>query len=69
MLDLDQEIEKAAEHLPDGWAIRIEVEKGYGGVVAIRPDGYEVAIEDGELDITEQFRAALQLALEDSYED
>jgi hypothetical protein len=58
MTTLEQLIEAAAEHLPDGWEIRIEVQHEYGEVIVTRPDGTEVQMQDGESDIREQFKNA-----------
>lgn len=55
---LEQLIGAAAEHLPDGWEIRIEVQHEYGEVIVTRPDGTEVPMQDGESDIREQFKNA-----------
>ena len=66
MNTLEQEIERAAKLLPEGWMIRLVVENGYGGVTAIRPDGTTVAMNDGELVVCEQFVAALQLAFDEA---
>ena len=57
-MSLEQLIDDAAENLPEGWSIRIEVENGCGEVIAERPDGSTVMMADGESDICEQFRNA-----------
>ena len=38
---LSREVYRACEDLPEGWAIRIDLENGYGGVKLIDPDGEE----------------------------
>lgn len=62
---LNDELDYAAEHLPEGWSIRIDVERGVGSVTAIRPDGTEVDMHDGESDLSEQFRTAIRLAYDE----
>jgi len=68
-MKIESLIESAAEHLPYGWEIRIHVEKGSGLVIAVRPDGSEVAMCDGESDIAEQFRLAMCLAEDETAAD
>lgn len=55
---LEQLIEAAAEKLPEGWTVAIEVQKGYGEVMVTRPDGTGVGMSDGEMTISEQFAFA-----------
>lgn len=66
MSPLEQQIEHACEHLPEGWRIRIDIEKHSGTVTAIRPDDSEVDMGDGESDITEQFVNACLLARDET---
>lgn len=61
-MTLEQRIESACEQLPEGWRIRIDIEKHSGTVTAIRPDETEVDMGDGESDLEEQVRAACVLA-------
>lgn len=61
-MNLEQALEHAAEHLPDGWQIKIEVEKGAGWVTAIRPDETEVGMSDAEDDFSDQVVNAIRLA-------
>ena len=61
MTTLEQNIEQAAATLPHGRRIKIEIENGYGGVIAIRPDGAEVNMDTGENCLAEQVAAALHL--------
>lgn len=68
-MNLEQRIEHACEHLPEGWQIRIDMENGYAGVVAIRPDESEVFLGDGETDINEQVRDAFLLARDETAAD
>ncbi|MDE2102940.1 MAG: hypothetical protein KGL39_37195, partial [Patescibacteria group bacterium] len=60
-MSIEQLIDEAAESLPQGWSIRIEVENGCGEVITERPDGSTVFMADGESDIREQFRSARRL--------
>lgn len=61
-MNLEQLIERAAELLPAGWSIRIEVENGAAWVEAIRPDESTVHMDDGETDLVEMVNAAINLA-------
>lgn len=61
-MTLEQRIESACEHLPEGWRIRIDIENGSGTVTAIRPDDTEAPMGDGESDLEEQVRDACLLA-------
>lgn len=64
-MKLAQLIEHAARHLPPAWAIRIDIEQGYGEVIVIHPNESEVPMSDGESDITAQFKNALDLIKND----
>jgi len=66
MKTLEELIEIAAEHLPEGWQIEIRVENGSGTVTAFRPDGSEVHMDDGENDMAQQFRDAILLARDET---
>ena len=59
---IEQHIESLCESLPEGWSVRIEIERGCGEVIAVRPNGTEVAMSDGENDIEDQLMAAYFLA-------
>ena len=61
-MTLEERCECAAETLPDHWRVRIDIEKGAIGVLAIRPDGSEVEIMDNEWDIEESVSMAISLA-------
>jgi hypothetical protein len=61
-MTLEQAIEHAAEHLPDGWVVRLEAEHNSAWVEAIRPDGSKVMMGDGETDLAEQVRDVVKLA-------
>lgn len=39
---------EAAEHLPEGWEIRIEISKGCGTVVLVDPAGDEAVFQYGD---------------------
>ena len=60
-ITLDDLLEKAAEVLPEGWSLRIDVERGSGGVTMIRPDGSEEDIQPEDMNIKEQFARAILL--------
>lgn len=66
---LEELIELAAETLPEGWMTEVHAESCSGFVKAIRPDQTEVIMDDGESDITEQFRNAMILADEETKAD
>ena len=61
VMSLEKLIDKAAQNLPAEWEIRIEVQAGYGEVIVNRPDGTDCPMSDGENDMREQFRDALNL--------
>lgn len=62
MDSLETEIQRAAELLPPNWKLRIDIENGCGDVVALRPDGTEVQLDDGDTCLAEQVRLGLDLA-------
>jgi hypothetical protein len=68
-MTLEKAIDLACEKLPDEWRIRIDLEHGYGGVIAIRPDGTEVDMHEDETDMTEQVCAVLRLAHDEAEAD
>jgi hypothetical protein len=57
-MTLEKRIEFICEHMPDGWSVLIKLEKHSGFVVAVRPNGTEVDMDDGERDIEEQLADA-----------
>jgi len=67
MKSLDELLNTAAENLPGGWQIKIEVEKDSGSITAILPDGSEVDMHEPDEEMEDQFWAALKLA-SDEYE-
>lgn len=68
-MTLEERIERFAESLPEGWRVVIEVERGSGTVTAVRPDGTEVDMGDGESSINQQFADAGRLAMEETEAD
>lgn len=68
-MDLEKAIDSACGNLPDGWRIRIDIEHGYGGVTAIRPDGTEVDMYEDETDMAEQVCAVIRLAHDEAEAD
>ena len=67
-MTLEQELEQTASVLGD-WRVRIEVESGWGGVIAERPDGTTVDMDDGELDLAEQVAAVRRLIRDEAQAD
>ena len=65
-MTLEKRIESACEYLPEGWRIRIDIERDAADVTAIRPDGSEVPMSDGERDIEEQLTDAICLARDET---
>ena len=63
--DLTKAIEYAAEFLPEGWRVRMEVENGSASVTAIRPDGTEVDMHDDESDLEKMVADAVRLAVDE----
>jgi len=63
---LEKNIEMAAGNLPPGWSLRIDVENGWGGVTAIRPDGTEVDMDTGANCLAEQVADVMALARDES---
>jgi len=61
-MTLEQAIDHAAEHLTEGWQIRIHIERGSGLVVAERPDSSVVDMYEDEADLSEHVMAAVRLA-------
>lgn len=48
--DLEREALRACSELPDGWEIEVQLERGYGVVVLIDPDGNDTELPvDGTL--------------------
>lgn len=55
-------VNRAARDLPEGWEIRIDLERGAGAVFLIDPDGNETMSEGGEL-FSDQINAAIDAAM------
>jgi hypothetical protein len=66
MDSLEQNIEMAAGNLPPGWGLIIEVETGWGGVKAIRPDGTQVDMDTGDNCLAEQVADVIALARDEN---
>lgn len=62
---LEQAIERAAEVLPDGYAVILQVEKGAGWVELERGDMSRVKMGWGETDLVEQVMDAISLAFDE----
>ena len=57
-LSIGKAINRAARDLPEGWEIRIDLERHAGVVFLIDPDGNETMSEGGEL-FSDQINAAI----------
>ena len=60
-LSIGKAINRAARDLPEGWEIRIDLERGAGVVHLTDPDGNETMSEGGEL-FSDQINAAIDAA-------
>ena len=60
-LSIGKAINRAARDLPEGWKIRIDLERHAGVVFLIDPDGNETMSEGGEL-FSDQINAAIDAA-------
>lgn len=56
---LSREVYRACEDLPEDWAIRIDLQSGYGGVKLIDPDG-----EESELPVDGMLSDAMRLTID-----
>lgn len=54
---------KVCGDLPDGWEINLCMENGAAWVEAIKPSGYTIDIDGGDLSLVEQINDALEQAL------
>lgn len=63
-LSIGKAINRAARDLPEGWEIRIDLERHAGVVFLIDPDGNEAMSEGGEL-FSDQINAAIDAATEE----
>ena len=57
-LSIGRAINRAARDLPEGWEIRIDLERHAGVVFLVDPDGNETMSENGEL-FSDQINAAI----------
>ena len=55
-------LEMAARDLPEGWSVRLEVERGAAWVKAVAPDGVEFEIDSDEAEIADLMRVAIEVA-------
>ncbi len=53
---------KVCGELPEGWVINLCMENGAAWVEAIKPSGYTIDIDRGDLSLVEQIDEALRLA-------
>ena len=53
---------KVCGELPEGWIINLCMENGAAWVEAIKPSGYTIDIDRGDLSLAEQVGEALRLA-------
>ena len=60
-LSIGKAINRAARDLPEGWGIRIDLERHAGVVFLVDPDGNETMSENGEL-FSDQINAAIDAA-------
>jgi hypothetical protein len=59
---IDDLLEMAARDLPEGWSVRIEVERGAAWVKTVAPDGVEYDIDSDEAEIADLVRDAIEVA-------
>ena len=59
---IDDLLEMAARVLPEGWSVRIEVERGAAWVKTVAPDGVEYDIDSDEAEIADLVRDAIEVA-------
>jgi len=64
-MTLEKRIESICQHMPEGWDVRIELEQGAANVIAVRPDGYEVNMGNGDDDLEGQIHDAYRLAIDE----
>lgn len=53
---------KVCGELPEGWVINLCMENGAAWVEAIKPSGYTIDIDRGDLSLVEQIDEAMRLA-------
>lgn len=59
---IDDLLEMAARDLPEGWSVRIEVERGAAWVKIVAPDGVEYDIDSDETCIAGLVQDAIEVA-------
>lgn len=64
----ERQIQRAAQHLPEGWRITVEVEKDAGLVDAFNPDGSRIEI-DWIGSLAEQIEQAIDTAMQEDRHD
>lgn len=69
VMTIEDRVNRICSDLPEGWAVRIDLEQDPGSVTTIRPDKSEVQMSDGESDISEQLGHARQLAWDEYASD
>lgn len=66
--ETERQIQRAAQHLPEGWRITVEVEKDAGWVDAFNPDGSRIEI-DWTGSLAEQIEQAIDAAMQETSHD
>ncbi|SFQ70526.1 hypothetical protein SAMN05216578_102287 [Halopseudomonas formosensis] len=61
----ERQIQRAAQHLPEGWRITVEVEKDAGWIDAFNPDGSRIEI-DWIGSLAEQIEQAIDTAMQEA---
>src|SRR5690606_37039983 len=64
----ERQIQRAAQHLPEGWRIIVEVERDAGWIDAFNPDGRRIEI-DWVGSLAEQIEQAIDAAMQDASHD
>jgi len=59
---------KVCGELPEGWVINLCMESGAAWVEAIKPSGYTIDIDRGDMSLVEQIDEALSLSAESGQE-
>jgi len=62
----ERQIQRAAQHLPEGWRIIVEVERDAGWIDAFNPDGRRIEI-DWVGSLAEQIEQAIDAALQEEH--
>lgn len=61
----ERQIQRAAQHLPEGWRIIVEVERDAGWIDAFNPDGRRIEI-DWVGSLAEQIEQAIDTAMQEA---